>query len=294
MKSMNSVLVCTHGFFGDIAFGSSLAKELKEEYDTVDYIIGFPQMKSLLYNNPYIDNVFVTVPSGPVTRPEQLDYNYDRVIRLEPLSFEIPPVTEYKQKNNFKNTDPSYKLYTDSFYDKEVEKLFKTLPKDKKVIGVMSNWEERSFRFTEEQYVIGKDVPTLGYGGRHRNTDSIVQELSEHYTILELGLKDKSQLETIDIIDGNNKSILFECSVMKYCDAFVGAEGGLCNLAAGVGTKTIITGDFIHQLYGWNGVLKKIKEPKLGPKYYFNNNKHITLDPYLTDKEVVEQIKQLV
>ena len=39
---------------------------------------------------------------------------------------------------------------------------------------------------------------------------------------------------------------------------------------------------------------KKIKEPKLGPKFYFGENNHTTLDPYLTDKEVVDKIKELV
>ena len=64
----------------------------------------------------------------------------------------------------------------------------------------------------------------------------------------------------------------------------------LSNLAAGVGTKTIITGDFVHQLYGPNGVLRKIEEPKLGPKYYFPESGHVTLNPFLTDDEVAEQI----
>ena len=41
-------------------------------------------------------------------------------------------------------------------------------------------------------------------------------------------------------------------------------------------------------------VIKKIKEPKLGPKFYFGENNHTTLDPYLTDKEVVDKIKELV
>ena len=33
---MNKVLVATHGFFGDIAFASSLAEQLRNEYDAVD------------------------------------------------------------------------------------------------------------------------------------------------------------------------------------------------------------------------------------------------------------------
>jgi hypothetical protein len=73
----------------------------------------------------------------------------------------------------------------------------------------------------------------------------------------------------------------------------VGGESGLINLAAGVGTKTIITGDYVHQLYGWNGVIRKLKEPKLGPEFYFGNG-HVSLNPYLTDEEVVEQIINII
>ena len=68
----------------------------------------------------------------------------------------------------------------------------------------------------------------------------------------------------------------------------------MINLAAGVGTKTIITGDFVHQLYGPNGVIKKIKNPKLGPEFYFPNSGHVSLDPYLLDEEVIEQMRKLI
>ena len=290
---MSKVLVATHGFFGDIAFASGLAEELRNEYDAVDYLIGFPQMKSLIKNNPFIRSVYVSRPFGPITRVDQVPIRYDKIIELGPLGFEEPPVTEYKARLGLKNLDPSYKLYTNKEYDLKVRELFMSLPKDKKVIGVMGNWKERTFLFNKKQYKAGIDVPNKGYGGANRNIEYIIRELSEEFTILELGVKGKSQINTIGIGDENQKSILFEASIMKYCDAFVGAEGGLCNLAAGVGTRTIITGDFVHQLYGPNGVIKKLKEPKLGPKYYFKEG-HITLDPYLTDKQVVKQIKELV
>ena len=81
--------------------------------------------------------------------------------------------------------------------------------------------------------------------------------------------------------------------MIKACDWFIGAEGGLANLASGVGTKTIITGDYVHQLYGWNGVIENNQEPKLGPKYYFPEG-HYTLDPYLTDEEVIKTIKDII
>jgi hypothetical protein len=119
----------------------------------------------------------------------------------------------------------------------------------------------------------------------------VVSELKNRYNVIEVGVPQQyNQYQTATISDEDQKSILFECSLMKYCDAFVGTEGGLCNLAAGVGTRTIITGDFVHQLYGWNGVLKKIAAPKLGPVHYFTDSNHVELDPYLSDQEVINHI----
>jgi len=289
------VLVITYGFFGDIAFSSALASFLASEYSQVDYLIGFPQMRKLIMNNPFIKNVYVPSSPGPApTTSTEFQLTYDKVIQLGPLSFTKPPVVQYKQQAGIKDTSPDYKLYTDNNLDSAVQTLFTDLPEDKKVIAVMNNWKEKTFTFTEEQYNSGIDVPNLGYGGAHRDTDKIISVLSDYFTILTVGVEGGNQQQTVNTDDHDSKSILFETSIMKYCNAFIGAEGGLCNLAAGVGTKTIITGDFVHQLYGWNGVLKKIEEPKLGPKYYFKDEGHVTLDPYLTDNEVIEQIKLLV
>jgi len=84
-------------------------------------------------------------------------------------------------------------------------------------------------------------------------------------------------------------------SILKHCDYFIGAEGGLANIAYAVGTKTILTSDFVHQLYGPNGVLQKLNEPKLGPRYYGSSpNMHVDLDPYLTDEEVVSNIVNIL
>ena len=289
------VLVITHGYFGDIAFASSLAEFLKKEYDVVDYLIGFPQMRKLINNNPFIDKVYVPPQPGPSpTTSITFQLTYSKVIQLSPLSFTIPPVVEMKKQAGINDSSAEYKLYTDPEFDLAVEGLFDSLPEDKKVIAIMNNWEEKTFLYTKDQYKAGIDVPNLGYGGSHRNTDKIIKELSDIFSILVVGVEGSNQHQTVNMDDNDSKSILFEASVMKYCNAFVGAEGGLCNIAAGVGTSTIITGDFVHQLYGWNGVIKKIDKPKLGPENYFKDNKHVTLDPYLTDEQVVEQIKLLV
>jgi hypothetical protein len=153
----------------------------------------------------------------------------------------------------------------------------------------MTNWQPKTYKFTPEQYKAGIDVPNLGYGGSHRNIQLIVDELEKHFTMYPVGVDNASQQQTLNMQDNDQKSLLFEASLMKYCDAFVGTDGGLATIAAGVGTKTIITGDFNLQLYGWNGCVKKINHPRLGPREYFGDP-HVCLDPYLTDEEVAVEI----
>jgi hypothetical protein len=288
----------TCGYFGDIVFTTSIAEKLKTESPgiIIDYLIGFPQMERLLYNDPYIDSVYVSNPPSAYPDPSSLlNIEYNKVIQLRPLSFIVPPPYEFQIAAGIKIPGTSYKIYTEPAYDEIAKKYVEDLKQNgKKVIAIMSNWEPKTFLYTKEQYKIGIDVPYLGYGGKNRDINKVVARLKEQYNVIEVGVpQEYNQQQTTSIQDNDTKSILFECSLMKYCDAFVGTEGGLCNLAAGVGTKTIITGDFIHQLYGWNGVIKKIKEPKLGPKYYFGDN-HITLNPYLNDEQVVDEIKKIL
>lgn len=288
-------LIITHGFFGDILFASSIADKFKSEkkFDVIDYLIGFPQMKRLLENNPNIDSVYLSSPVSPSPINNEIDYNsYDKVIQLKPLSFEIPPPKEFQSFAGVENPDTKYKTYTEKDYDKFCKKDFsKKFSNGKKTIAVMKNWQPKTYLFTKKQYDIGIDVPHFGYGGANRNIGYILTNLSEYFNIVYVGMPSgTTQFDTQTYSDENYGSLLYDCSIIKNCDAFVGTEGGLANIAAGIGTKTIITGDFVHQLYGPNGVIKKIKEPKLGPKYYFPDEGHITLDPFLTDEEVFEQI----
>ena len=281
---MKILIKCT-GFIGDILFASSIAKKLKEQNKecTVDYSIPLSQPLELLYNNPYIDNVFLDKIN---------ESDYDRVIITPTVDQSITPPRQFQQAAGIEDVDDMFKVYTNPAYDYLAEQTFSdTKSRGIKVVTWLSNWEEKSFLFTEQQYKDGIDTPNLGYGGSHRDIKRIISNLNDTYAMLEVGFSNGiNQLST-----GLNTAATysFTASLIKASDYFIGAEGGLVNLAAGVGTKTIITGDFIHQLYGWNGVIKKIKEPKLGPEHYFKD-KHITLNPYLTDKQVITNIKQII
>lgn len=293
--SNTNCLVVTFGFFGDIIFATSLAEKLKEEYSTVDYLIGFPQVAQLVQNNPNIDNVFVSEYPGPKPYCSIDLTKYGKVIELGALDYQVTPCEQYQRQAGLAEVSSEYKIFTTPEYDAVAKQVIEELKAtyNKPVVALMTNWQPKTYLFTPEQYEAGIDVPNLGYGGAHRDIQYIVDELQKHFTLYPIGVGDANQQQTIHLPDDDQKSLLFEASVMKYCDAFIGTDGGLATIAAGVGTKTIITGDFNLQLYGWNGVLKKIKQPRLGPREYFGDP-HVVLNPYLTDKEVANQIIKLL
>jgi hypothetical protein len=284
---MQKILIKCTGFIGDILFASSIAKKLKEQNKecTVDYSIPVPQPLELLYNNPHIDNVFLDSNIN--------ESDYERVIVTPLVDQSITPPRQFQQAAGIEDVDDMFKVYTNPAYDYLAERTFSDAKsKGIKVVTWLSNWEERSFLFTEQQYKAGVDVPNLGYGGSHRDVNYIVSNLNDNYAMLEVGFTNGVNQFSTGLNTAATYS--FTASLIKASDYFIGAEGGLANLAAGVGTNTILTSDFVHQLYGWNGVIRKINEPKLGPKFYFGEDKHANLNPYLTDKEVVAKIKELI
>ncbi len=283
---MKVLINCT-GFIGDILFASSVAKQLhlqtiSRDEPIVDYLIHLYQPYELLCNNPFINEVHLF--SCDTSK-------YDVVYNLHEIDFNIQPPKYYQMQCGIKNPSTEFRVYTNKAFDAAVAKTLQPI-KDQglKVIAYLNNWEERSFIFTQEQYERGIDVPNLGYGGSHRNTNWIIEQLSKETNLILIPVGMPANYNVREADFNNVAEYSMQASFLKNCDYFIGAEGGLCNLAAGVGTKTIITGDFIHQLYGWNGVIRKIEDPKLGPKHYFTEVAHLELNPYLTDKEVVEQI----
>ena len=278
-------------------FATSLAKKLKREYDQVDYVIGFPQMRTLTKNNPYIDEVYLSIPAGPQAQVAPgFAAEYNQTIQLGPLNYQVTPCEEYQQQAGIADPTPEFEIFVSEQDDNAAEHYIEQLRVDygKPVLAIMANWQSKTYIFTPEQYEAGIDVPGLGYGGKHRDVQSIVNELIPHFTLLPVGMPNASQHETVMMQDSDSKSLTFEAALIKHCDAFIGTEGGLANLAAGVGCRTILTGDFVHQLYGPNGCIKKIANPQLGPDKYFPTVGHLMINPYYTDKQVAETIIESV
>jgi hypothetical protein len=292
---MKKCLIVCRGFFGDHIFANSIAEHLikEKQYDEVDYVIGFPQVLPFFDRNPFVNKIYLESLGSTPTLPSNFE-EYDKCFRLKPLNWVVPPAVEMQLECGVKNPSPHFYINTNPELDKFAnEYISETRSKTSlPIVAVMTGWKERTFRFTREEYTRGIDVPYLGYGGANRDVEHIISKLSEKFPITTVGVSKNINQYTL-----NHDEQFFDltASLIKVCDFFVGAEGGLANVAYAVGTNTILTSDFVHQLYGPNGVMRKNVDPKLGPVHYTSDsNKHINLDPYLTDDEVIESMVTII
>jgi hypothetical protein len=285
---MRTCLIICYGYFGDHLHANAIAERLITEgqYDAVDYVIGFPQVYPFFERNTYVRNVYID-GVGPAPRVRSNANTYDKVFQLGSIKRVVPPPVEMQLLCGVKNPSPTFYVHTNPELDQLVRESYGE--KTGLVIGIMSNWKERSFRFTREQYDRAINIPDLGYGGARRDTDWIVQQLESKYNTIVVGTSSNVNQFTVN---HEGPSLDLTASILKYCDVFVGAEGGLANLAFAVGTDTILTSDFIHQLYGPKGVIQQVEKPMCEPIHYGGSNTHINLDPYLTDEEALLQIVQ--
>lgn len=292
---MRKCLIVCHGYFGDHLFANSIAEHLIKEnqFDLVDYVIGFPQVLPFFERNPYINKVYLQ-QIGPAPRLPTNHNEYDKCFQLKPINWQVPPAVEMQMLCGVKNPTPHFYIHTNPEYDKLAEEHVSEIRKQTSlpIVAIMLGWKERSFKFTVEEYNRGIDVPYKGYGGANRNIEYITDKISERFPTLSVGT---SKHINQNMVDHDEPSFELTASLIKVCDFFIGAEGGLANVAYAVGTKTILTSDFVHQLYGPNGVIRKNEEPKLGPVYYTSDPKmHINLDPYLTDEEVANSMINII
>lgn len=281
------ILIKTMGFIGDNIFATSIAKKLKEQYGSeceVDFQLSILAPFELISNNPYIDNVYMEVDN---------ETEYDIVHKLQPIHRKETPTIQLQKQCGLKNPSSEYQVYTNKNLDYLVNRFLKQYRTENKVlVAYQTNWEEKSFIFTEDEYKRGIDVPNFGYGGKHRDIEIILRTLNKYDDIVLFPVGKPNGFNQKSDEIGLVSELSLTSSVLKNVDWFIGSEGGLSNIAAGVGTKTIITGDFVHQLYGWNGVIEKNEEPKLGPEFYFPEFGHVTLNPYLSDVDVANSIAE--
>lgn len=280
-----NILVNCRGFIGDILFASSVAKKLKEKYAdcVIHYQIPLVQPLMLLEHNPYIDAVFV---SGIASRIPKMA-NYNLIVNIPEVDQTYPATIQFQAAAGIEDQSTEFPVYTVPAFDIRAKEMVDELRQahGKKIIAWQVNWDYRAYQCTPA--LLANRI-----GAPHRDIASVIRELDKDYIMVPIGF-DRS-ITQFDPLAANAEGYAKTASVVKYCDYFIGSEGGLSNLAAGVGTKCIITTDFIQQLYGPNGHVKQIANPQMGPAVYFPNGGHTHLDPCIPDADLAPTIKSIV
>lgn len=294
------ILIKTYGYFGDSLFASSIANEVKARVqygvEQIDFLTGWPQVAELLELNPHIDNVFVSDRPGPMPINSMLDETvYDRVYQLNELSFYLPPPEEYQRLVGINYPSTRFTVYTnpdlDAMVQEELGKIRAQLTDEQQILYIPYNWDVKAFRYTEEEYEQGKYLAPNNHNIPKRDIKKVIESLSQYHYIIFGGLPHGKPQNGVESLQ---KSLLLEASVIKHCDWYVGPEGGLVNIAGGVGTRTIINWDWVHYLYGHNGLIKQCDPPMLGPANMFGPEGNWVIDPYVTDEELFQNIFSII
>ena len=307
MYAMTRFLIrCRNIEIGDILFASSIAKKLKEESPecSVDYDLNYLQPIELLQNNPHIDNVYYKENVG----------TYDEIFEIMSGNHTLNPyksaVSQFQEMANIKNSDDTFEIFSNPTLDYSLKRSMSELVKigewDSSLVKVcyVMDWERKSFLFTEEEYerATGAEDGT-GYGSGSRNIHDILKAMYHPEMMLfAIGI-DFKVAKAFPSINSTSK-FSFTASLIKNSHYVVGPEGCLTNMSSALGIPTIITTDYIHQLFGPKGIRWKqsggdesnleTRTPFLGPCEYFPNGNHVHLNPFLTDKEVGENILEIV
>ena len=306
---MTNILIrCRNIHIGDVIFSSSVAKKLKERNPNciVHYDVNYLQPMELLINNPYIDGVYYK---------ETANVDYDVVYQLmnddvSTLSPYESAVSQFQRMCGIENFNDTFEVFTNPQLDYSIQRSMEELTQigdwddDLIKIGYQSDWDRKSFLFTEEEYyrAEGGEGGT-GYGSGKRNVFDIINclEISPKIMLFALGIDEKVS-KNYPCLNSTSK-FSFTASLMKNCDYVIGGEGCLTNVSSALGTKTIITTDYIYQLFGPKGIgwqqnggdtnSLETRKPFLGPNVYFPEGGHVELNPFLTDAQVGEEILRI-
>lgn len=265
------VLIKVHGWIGDTLFSIPIAERLKSEgkADIVDYIIGFPQTKQLLEQNKYIDRVYVSNRIGPMPDNSMDSNGYDIIYTTPVNDYRLPPTIKSQLYCGI--TTPMLEFNVNTLKEYDIIVLDEYSRSVKPLIGICTDWKSSASK-------MHNDYPYYHI---------LLDRLKSEYDLVSIGANRLSQYDGASQIE----RFLYMASLCKRCDFVIGSEGGLTNLASGVGTNVIYTTDFTEWLIGPNGVQFQLTDwiEKSGPRAFFKNANHISI-PHDIDYNNLPQI----
>jgi hypothetical protein len=245
---MKRALIKANGWIGDALHVLPLAARLKKEkgFDEVDVLCYMVQPTTLISYNKDIDRVIFR-------ECDESDYTY---------IFTMPVIDSHDETNTIQfqkacgltNNRPEYHIETHPQLDEFAKVTVDSLRVEKRsVIAVQGDWDSRRAGAMD----IVRRIESEGTA-----------------TIILIGSNPIYRDLSLDIRGCDVNPLLFSytASLIKACDMFLGAEGGLANLSAGVRTPTWITTCHMWKMFGPNGEMSQSDDPKLGPCHLFPND----------------------
>jgi uncharacterized protein (DUF427 family) len=257
-KSTKKAAVVASGWLGDTIACSAAATSLHEKGYKVDFYILWPQLKPILVNDQRFRTIVYSKFLISYLKRPLFQSRYDLIVR-EPngWSYEEPFTSEIRRIAGCE-VKTEYELFLPNI----IPDLLKG--KSRPVIAFARDTEKRAY---------GRDISDL------------LKRLSLHADIEWVGLDPKLSSKK-----GKNKALILDAIKISQSDFFVGPEGGLLWLAAGLGKKCIYFSEHIQEL------AKKIERGTptlcLGSTKHFPNGNHIELPAFCSNEVAAETIIQ--
>lgn len=258
MSDSPRAAVVASGFMGDTIACTAAATSLNDRGFEVTLFTRWPQLHSLLRNDPCFDTtVYGRLISRKFQRPLR-PRRFDLIVREPyPWSYREPFTSEIRRLSG-SAPDPGYKLHLN-----ERQKALGRLRTDRPSVAISRDLQKRAF---------GRDVETLL---------RMVEKIADiRWVGLEPALHSKH---------GKRRSIERDASIIRDSTIFFGPEGGMLWIAAGVGTKCIYLTENIARLEDEHPLVWR----SLGSCNHFPDAGHHALPPGCSNLDVIEGIDRI-
>lgn len=255
-KEKSAAIVAT-GWLGDTIACTAAATSLSEKGYAVTFFTRWPQLVEILRN----DGRFKVVL-----------YRY---LRLKPLMKRILPL--FYEKVIWEPDRWSYK----EPFTSEIRRIAGCEPIPEYQLFLSKNVVSvRQHHYPS--IAMSRDLYKRAYG---RDVDGLIKQLEGIAKIYWVGL-----LATKNSKHGKRQNLVEDAKIILESDIFVGPEGGLLWLAAGIGKPCIYFTENIVEVAKQNGITSL--DHVLGSKNYFPDKfMHISLTPYCSNSDAIKAIE---
>jgi hypothetical protein len=251
--------VIATGWIGDTIACTAAATSLYERGYQVTFFSRWPQLKAVLENDQrFAVRIYPHIKVIKLFR-YALNFWFDKVV-WEPKrwSYQEPFTSEIRRIAGCEPR-PEYELF----------------------LGATPS-PKRGHQSGRPLIAFGRDIYKRAYG---RNIDELIALLSEFADVEWVGLSPEKNSK-----HGKQDSLLNVAMRINEADIFMGPEGGLLWLAAGIGMPCIYFSENIDAVAERNGLLSL--DEVLGSKNYFSDkDMHIALPSMCSNADALELVK---